>query len=63
MEGINPQGGVPMKNDFEEMDQFRCPTCNKLLFRYRLKGHLEAQVKCTRCNSISALIVDRKNDL
>lgn len=40
---------------FENMNDFRCPRCNKLLFRYRLKGSLEVQVKCTRCNTIAVL--------
>lgn len=60
MEGISPKGGVPVIKDFNEMDQFRCPTCSKLLFKYRLKGNLEVQVKCTRCSTIATLIVDRE---
>lgn len=41
----------------ENMNQFRCPSCNKLLFRYKLKGSLKVEVKCIRCRRISTLIV------
>jgi phage FluMu protein Com len=44
--------------DFSEMEQFRCPTCSKLLFKYRLRGNIEIQIKCTRCSSIATLIID-----
>jgi len=40
---------------FEEMNQFRCPSCNKLLFLYRLKGTLKIEVRCTRCNKLAIL--------
>lgn len=40
---------------FEEMNQFRCPSCNKLLFLYRLKGTLRIEVRCTRCNRLAIL--------
>lgn len=46
---------------FENMNDFRCPRCNKLLFRYKLKGSLEVQVKCTRCNTIAVLKEMNKN--
>lgn len=48
-----------MKDYFESMEQFRCPTCNKLLFRYKLKGSLVIEVKCTRCSNISNLVVKK----
>ncbi|WDU82309.1 Com family DNA-binding transcriptional regulator [Caloramator sp. Dgby_cultured_2] len=41
----------------ENMDDFRCPKCNKLLFKYKLKGELVAQVKCTRCKTLASLQV------
>jgi len=44
---------------FEEMNQFRCPSCNKLLFRYKLKGSLRIEVKCTRCTQVATLIIER----
>lgn len=42
---------------FDGMSEFRCPNCNKLFFRYRLKGELVAHVKCTRCKAIATLKV------
>lgn len=45
---------------FENMDQFRCPMCNKLLFRYKLKGSLKVEVRCTRCNKIATLTVENE---
>ncbi|WP_242852172.1 Com family DNA-binding transcriptional regulator [Clostridium carboxidivorans] len=49
-----------MIKDFSEMDQFRCPKCNKLLFKYKLRGSIQIQIKCTRCSTIATLIVDSK---
>lgn len=43
----------------ENMNEFRCPNCNKLFFKYRVKGSLTVEVKCTKCNQISTLIVDK----
>ena len=40
------------------MKEYRCPVCNKLLFKYKLKGNLKVEVKCTRCNRISTLIIE-----
>lgn len=44
----------------DDMEEFRCPVCEKLLFKFKLKGSLKVQVKCTRCSSIATLIVDRE---
>ncbi|KRQ86018.1 Mu-like prophage protein Com [Caloramator mitchellensis] len=44
----------------ENMDDFRCPKCNKLLFKYRLKGSLAVEVKCTRCSVIATLIIKKE---
>jgi phage FluMu protein Com len=52
---------VSMKDNFNEMEEFRCPTCNKLFFKYRLKGSLIVQVKCTRCANVTNLIVNKNN--
>jgi phage FluMu protein Com len=49
-----------MINNFEDMEQFRCPTCSKLLFKYKLRGNLEVQIKCIRCRTIAALVIDRR---
>jgi phage FluMu protein Com len=40
------------------MNEFRCPICNRLFFRYKLKGNLTVEVKCTRCNNISSLKIE-----
>lgn len=50
-----------MKDNFNEMEEFRCPTCNKLFFKYKLKGSLVVQVKCTRCANVTNLIVNKNN--
>jgi phage FluMu protein Com len=47
-----------MNDFFKEMKQFRCPTCNKLLFKYRLKGSLSLEIKCTRCDNNISIILE-----
>ncbi|TDT63389.1 hypothetical protein EDD71_102151 [Fonticella tunisiensis] len=42
---------------FEGMNEFRCPKCNRLFLRYKLKGELVAQIKCTRCKTVATLQV------
>ncbi|QAT40869.1 Com family DNA-binding transcriptional regulator [Clostridium sp. JN-9] len=44
----------------ENMNEFRCLECNKLLFKYKLKGSLKVQVKCTRCGCITNLTIERE---
>jgi phage FluMu protein Com len=39
-----------MQDTFKKMEEFRCPACNKLIFKYRLKGLLSLEIKCARCN-------------
>ncbi|HBJ2602758.1 TPA: hypothetical protein ACXDAM_002282 [Clostridium botulinum] len=39
-----------MKTNFQGLNQFRCPKCNKLLFQYKLHGHLSIEIKCNRCS-------------
>jgi phage FluMu protein Com len=46
-----------------DMNEFRCPECNKLIFKYRLKGSLMLEVKCTRCNKIASLAIGRMASL
>jgi len=48
-------------NALKDIEEFRCPSCNKLFFKYNLKGELKVEIKCTKCKKISTLIVDRKN--
>ena len=43
---------------YENMNEFRCPTCNKLLFKYRLKGAMTIEIKCTRCGNFSKSNID-----
>lgn len=40
---------------FDNMNDFRCPRCNKLLFKYKLKGNLWVEIKCLRCNTMAVL--------
>ncbi|HIG0360445.1 hypothetical protein [Clostridium botulinum] len=47
-----------MKNSFQGLIQFRCPKCNKLLFKYKLHGHLSIEIKCNRCSSYSVYTMD-----
>lgn len=50
------------------MEDFRCPTCGKLLCKYSVEGKGVIEIKCGRCKSISHLIVNggdksgKKND-
>lgn len=44
---------------FENMEEFRCQTCSKLFFKYKLRKSLVVEVKCTRCNNISYLVVKK----
>ncbi|MDP4143227.1 MAG: hypothetical protein Q8936_01915 [Bacillota bacterium] len=44
---------------FENYDEFRCPSCNKLFFKYKLKGSLRVEIKCTRCSKITNLIIEK----
>jgi phage FluMu protein Com len=44
---------------FDSFNEFRCPACNKLIFKYRLKGSLSVEVKCTRCNKVASLVIGR----
>lgn len=39
-------------------EEFRCPVCNKLLFKYRLKGSLSLEIKCTRCDNNISIILE-----
>lgn len=41
-------------------EDFRCPVCDKLMFRFVLKGNMRIEIKCGRCDQISTLIVDRQ---
>jgi phage FluMu protein Com len=47
-----------MKNNFESLHQFRCPKCNRLLFKYKLEGHLSIEITCTRCSSYLKYEID-----
>lgn len=47
-----------MKDTFEEMQMFRCPKCNKLVFKYKLKGWLSVEIKCSRCNTNFSAILE-----
>ena len=57
--GTKLAGGFLMRDYLKDMEEFRCPTCNKLFFRYKLKGSLTLEVKCTRCSNISNLVVKK----
>lgn len=35
------------------MNDLRCTECNKLILKYKLKGKLEVEFKCSRCNKLS----------
>lgn len=37
------------------MKNLRCPKCNKLILKYRLKGELEVEFKCSRCDELSVM--------
>ncbi|WP_168198318.1 hypothetical protein [Crassaminicella thermophila] len=37
----------------ENMNEFRCEKCKKLLFKYKLSGHMKIDVKCTRCRYLT----------
>jgi len=45
---------------FEVINKFRCPSCNKLFFKYKLKGSLKVEIKCTRCSEKSTLIIEKE---
>ena len=34
------------------MKVFRCPNCNKLLFKYKVIGNTEVEFKCSRCSEL-----------
>lgn len=40
------------------MEDFRCPTCSRLLFRYKIRGKVVIEIKCNRCKNISHLVVN-----
>lgn len=40
------------------MNDFRCPTCSKLLFRYKADSKCTIQIKCNRCRTITNLVLD-----
>ena len=44
------------------MEEYRCKTCNKLLFKGSFKGLIE--IKCNRCGKIQpiAVITETKNN-
>lgn len=44
-----------------KMIEFRCLNCNKLIFKYKLKGSIAIQVKCTRCGMVSKITL--KNEV
>ncbi|NOW85580.1 Com family DNA-binding transcriptional regulator [Clostridium beijerinckii] len=35
------------------MKDLRCPKCNKLILKYKLKGDFDVEFKCPRCDQIS----------
>jgi len=39
------------------MEEFRCPKCNKLFFKYSLKGNVKVEIMCKGCKHIATLIV------
>jgi phage FluMu protein Com len=41
----------------ENMNEFRCPKCNRLFFRFKLKGDLFLEVRCNRCKQNTTLIL------
>lgn len=55
--GFHEQGERGIKRRVY-MNEFRCPQCNKLLFKYKLKGSLKIEVKCTRCYGVANLVVE-----
>lgn len=44
-------------NKIKDLEQFRCPSCNKLILSFELKGSLKLIAKCSRCKKINTLIV------
>lgn len=45
----------------ENMNEFRCPKCQKLLFKYKLKGELNLEIKCTRCRTFTSTALNKNN--
>jgi phage FluMu protein Com len=37
------------------MREFRCPECDKLLFKFKHTGSLLVEIKCPRCKRIATL--------
>ena len=44
----------------EVKKQFRCYSCHKLLVKFYLDGKGLLEVKCSRCGTINALVVDEE---
>lgn len=38
-------GGINMK-------VFRCPNCEKILFKFKLTGYVDLEIKCSRCSKL-----------
>lgn len=37
------------------MQDYRCPSCNRLFFKAKIRGDFEIQIKCPRCKKIIEL--------
>lgn len=40
------------------LSEYRCPTCKKLLLKYRLNGSLILEVKCFRCKNTTTTAIE-----
>ncbi len=45
------------------MVDLRCKSCNKLLFKYHLRGFAIIQVKCLKCSTLNEISIKLESPL